>query len=136
MKGALIILLVTTLVGVALYIADRRQRRHASPSAPCAPAVSGGESADGECCGRHLVCRKSPLIMPVTEPVYFDDEELDAFAGRPASDYTAAETEMFRQVLYTMRPAEVAEWVASLQARRIEPPEDVRDEILLLLRDL
>jgi hypothetical protein len=69
----------------------------------------------------------------VSDVVYYDDEELDAYAGRPEDRYTEAEVDRFRDVLLTMRPEEVAGWSVSLSRRGITPPEEIRDEMLLMM---
>ena len=65
--------------------------------------------------------------------VYFDDEELDSFSGRKAADYSDDEAEQFREVVYTMRQQEVKEWTRSLTLRGIELPDQVKDEVFLLI---
>ena len=65
--------------------------------------------------------------------VYFDDEELDVFCERSANSYSEAEVELFREVLYTMQAKEVRDWLHSLSLRRIELPESLRDEVLMLV---
>ena len=64
---------------------------------------------------------------------YYDDEELDQFIGRAGDAYTEEETEMFRDVLYTTLDVEVAGWVRSLQLRGIELPDDLKDEVFLII---
>lgn len=90
--------------------------------------------ADMECCGQHEVCEKESLLAAISKQIeYYDDEELDRFRGREGNDYTDAETEEFRNVLYTMRPEEVAGWVRSLQLRQINLPDEVKDEVFLIV---
>lgn len=88
------------------------------------------DTADGVCCGRHSNCSKGYD----NNNLYFDDEELDAFKGKNQDDYTDAEIEEFRQVLYTMKSEEIDTWVHCLQTRGIEIPQVVKDEILLILQ--
>lgn len=86
------------------------------------------------CCGQHAVCEKELLMKAAASPIeYFDDEELDRFIGRAADDYTPAEEEEFREVLYTMFTREVGDWLRSLQLRGINLPDGLRDEVLLLV---
>ena len=47
--------------------------------------------------------------------------------------YTEEETEMFRDVLYTTLDVEVAGWIRSLQLRGIELPDDLKDEVFLII---
>ncbi len=86
------------------------------------------------CCGQHEVCERESLLAAMDKEVeYYDDEELDAYAGRPSDAYTPDETDAFRDVLYTMRPDEVAGWVRSLQRRGVNLPDGLKDEVLILV---
>ncbi len=73
------------------------------------------------------------MAKATEEPEYFDDEELDNFKGREADDYSADETSLFANVLYTMRQNEVADWLISLEKRGINLPVELRDEALMLI---
>ena len=64
---------------------------------------------------------------------YFDDEELDAFKGRRSDDYTDEEAEQFREVMYTMRQEEVKDWNRSLILRGVAVPDQLKDELVMLL---
>lgn len=131
MIGALIILAVTTLIGLLLWLHDRSRMPEQTPED--AERVTSEPVADDECCGLHAVCEKQ-LLTPVSPEIeYFDDEELDIFSGREAESYTEEETEMFREVLLTMQPSDVASWSRSLQLRGITPPNPIRDEVLLIV---
>lgn len=89
---------------------------------------------DAECCGQHELCEKDSLLAAVSKDIeYYDDEELDAYRGRPASAYTEEEAEEFRYVLYTMREDEVAGWMRSLQLREVALPDQVKDEAFLIV---
>lgn len=91
---------------------------------------------DMECCGQHEVCEKESLLAAVSKEIeYYNDEELDRFQGRDASDYNTEDEEEFREILYTMRDDEVAGWVRSLQLRGVNIPEGVRDEVLMIVTD-
>lgn len=90
--------------------------------------------ADMECCGQHEVCEKESMLAAISKQIeYYNDEELDRFRNRPASSFSAEETEEFREVLYTMRDDEVAGWVRSLQLRGVEVPDDLKDEVLMIV---
>lgn len=93
--------------------------------------------ADMECCGQHEVCEKESLLSALAKEIeYFDDEELDRYRGRAGADYTEAEADEFRDVLYTMRETEVAAWVRSLQLRQVNLPDTVKDEVLMIVGEL
>ena len=89
---------------------------------------------DMECCGQHETCEKDSVLAAVSKNVeYYNDEELDRFRGRTSDGYSEAETEEFREVLYTMKEVEVAGWVRSLQLRAVELPDGVKDEVFLIV---
>lgn len=92
------------------------------------------QEADAECCGQHEMCERDSLLAAVSKKIeYYDDEELDQFIGREANRYNEEETELFRDVLYTMQDEEVAGWVRSLQLRGIELPDELKDEVFLII---
>ncbi|MBQ0103222.1 MAG: phospholipase [Prevotellaceae bacterium] len=89
---------------------------------------------DRECCGQHEVCEKESLLAAVSRQIeYYDDEELDRFRGRTSDSYTDAEIEEFSNILYTMHDDEVAGWVRSLQLRAVELPDQLKDEVFLIV---
>ena len=89
---------------------------------------------DVECCGQHETCEKESLLAAVSKKIeYYDDEELDRFKGKEGDTYTSEEAEQFRDVLYTMQEVEVAGWVRSLQLRGIELPDELKDEVFLII---
>ena len=74
------------------------------------------------------------MMEAATKPIeYFDDEELDKFKERQSDSYTDDEAEMFREVLYTMKTEEVKDWCRSLTLRRVNLPDQVKDEVLLII---
>ncbi len=153
MTGAWIILGVTIAIGVILWLWERfRSRRHGHTMHHHAPAAretdserdstenasssteNGQRTTDnGICCGLHAICEKTGQINE--PPVYYDDEELDRFAGRDATDYNDAETEEFRDVLLTLLPSDAPGWAVSLEKRRINLPADLKPELELLLSE-
>ena len=89
---------------------------------------------DSECCGQHQICEKESLLAAVSKQIeYYDDEELDRFKGQPSDEYTEEEIEEFRNILYTMQEVEVAGWCRSLQLRNIALPDELKDEIFLIV---
>ena len=123
---AAICLLALGAVAAMQYL--RRDKETTEEEKPVIP--------DTECCGQHEVCEKESLLSAVSKGIeYYDDEELDRFRGRAPEDYTEEETEEFRDVLYTMHEEEVAGWARSLQLRGIELPEDMRDEVILIVEE-
>jgi hypothetical protein len=118
-------------MGVGVMYNRRVRRRLQSGELQAEPEVV---TPDAECCGQHEVCEKESLLAAVSKGLeYYDDEELDRFRGRPSDSYTDAEVEEFREVLYTCREEEVAGWSRSLQLRGIELPDELKDELFLIV---
>lgn len=89
---------------------------------------------DMECCGQHETCEKDSLLAAVSKEIeYYNDEELDRYRGRNGNEYSEEECDEFREVLYTMKDDEVAGWVRSLQLRAVELPDDLKDEVFLIV---
>ncbi|MDE5940496.1 MAG: phospholipase [Muribaculaceae bacterium] len=136
MAGALIILAALVVTGIVLYLFHRRDVRRGTAQAPTrGPMADVPAGDDGEvCCGMHATCEKDSLLAAVSgRAEYFDDEELDRFAGRKGNEYNSEETEEFRDVLLTLMPEDVAPWARSIQLRGIELPDEVRDELLMIV---
>lgn len=94
------------------------------------------EIDDEVCCGMHITCEKDSLLASVSAEVeYFDDEELDRFAGRDAEGYSPDEIEEFRDVLLTLIPTDIAPWARSIQLRGITLPAEVREELLMIVAE-
>lgn len=92
---------------------------------------------DMECCGQHEVCEKESLLAAISKDIeYYNDEELDRFRGKESNDYTFDEIEEFREILFTMRDDEVAGWVRSLQLRAINLPDDLKNDVFLIVGEL
>lgn len=114
--------------GLVLWIADRRYCRRHPDEAPT--------EVPEQCCGMHITCERDSLLASVSDAVeYYDDEELDAFAGRGADEYTDEEAEQFREVLLTLRPDDIAPWARSVQLRGITLPSEVREELLMIVAE-
>ena len=67
---------------------------------------------------------------------YYDDEELDAYKGKASDQYTDEEVEEFKNVFYTMQEEDVPGWVKSLQQRELNIPDSLKDEVLMVLREI
>ena len=129
----LILLCVIVLVGVVLYAEHRMYlRRHKDD----APAPEEPAEQEEECCGLHMTCERDSLLAAAAREIeYYDDEELDRFAGRAADAYTAEESEEFRDILLSMQPDDIAGWARSLQLRNVALPADVRDELIMIVAE-
>ncbi len=73
------------------------------------------------------------LLKHQMAPQYYDDEELDLYAGRSVDTYTSVEVEQFREVLTTLQPQEVEDWLKSLELRSIALPRVLVDEARILI---
>lgn len=98
---------------------------------------AGAEKQDGQACkscpaepGRCL--QECAIEAAVGTIEYFDDEELDRFRGRDSNGYTEDEAAEFAEVMYTMRPDEVKDWLHSLQLRCVSLPDQLKDEAYML----
>lgn len=126
MTVALILILAIVATGFVLWLVDRRSTTQAAPEI----------KEDDACCGMHITCEKDSLLAAVSEKIeYYEDEELDRFAGRDSESYDDAETEEFRDVLLTMRADDIAGWARSLQLRGITLPTSVREELLMIVAE-
>lgn len=92
------------------------------------------KSTCSTCNGEDSRCEQECMMEAATKPIeYYDDEELDRFANRPSDSYTDEEAENFREVLYTMKPDDVKGWNRSLILRGISIPDQIKDEVVILL---
>lgn len=131
-------ILILILIGVVVfgliagYFYNRNiNRKIAKGELKEAPEV---KTVDSECCGQHQICEKESLLAAVSKKIeYYDDEELDRFKGRPGNGYSDEEIEEFRDILYTMQEVDVAGWSRSLQLRGIELPDELKDELFLIV---
>lgn len=146
MTGALVILAAMVVIGFLLFITDKTYFRHHHSSVHDGPVKEADGEKDGMangkvsdtpeiCCGQHLICEKTSLAIVSDEIIYYDDEELDRFAGRNPNSYSSEETDEFRDVLLTLLPQDVAGWAKSITLRKIELPSDVKDELYMLVEE-
>ena len=139
MIAAAIILAILIVGGALIYILDNggRRKENTSTQEPTNNENETDESAENEvCCGMHITCEKDSLSTAAsTEIIYYEDEELDAYANRSGEDYTQEEIEQFRDILLTLLPEDIAGWARSLQLRHIPLPPEVSDELLLIVRE-
>lgn len=122
----LLLIAVTVLVAVGgvAYVVSRRSSD-----------AEEEREIPSDCCGAHEVCERDSLLSKTNQIVYFDDEELDAFAGKSWTDYTESEYRQIEEVFLTLRESDVAGWLRSLQLRNIELPEDLKEQALLIVRE-
>ena len=139
MTLSLILLVAIVLVGAVLYGEHRlymRRRADGNGDIQSSDDTEGDGDDGQECCGMHITCEKDSLLASVSKEIeYYDDEELDRFAGKSPDGYTDDEIEEFRDVLITMKPSDIAGWARSLQLRDIALPAAVRDELLMIVAE-
>lgn len=131
----ILVISLLVLATVALILSSYRNRqirkKIAKGELESFPEV---KEVDGECCGQHAVCEKESLLAAVSKTIeYYDDEELDEYAGIPSDEYTGEQIEKFRDVFYTMQETDVAGWNRSLQLRGINLPDELKDEVFLVV---
>ena len=98
------------------------------------PEHNADENDDEECCGEHEVCEKGKIKRALrTDIEYFDDEELDTYRGTASDEYEDNAVEEFREVLYTMDPKEIDDWLKSLELREVALPDALKVEVFMLL---
>lgn len=102
-------------------------RRHTETPVETAPSCGTCDGSDSRCL---QVCAMEAATKEIE---YFDDEELDTFKNRRSDSYKEEEVEQFREVLYTMRQEEVRDWTQSLCLRGIQVPDQLKDELLIML---
>lgn len=135
----LIILGALVVTGTVLYLlhrmgddGDNAQQRVPITDSDNNAQQRGADAEPEVCCGAHAICEKG---LPPAVPVYFDDEELDRFAGREPDSYTADEADEFRDVMLTLLPPDVIPWTQSIEQRGIAMPSQLRDELMMLISD-
>jgi hypothetical protein len=125
MRLILLFLAIVAFFYISVSIWNAFQRRKglvaAANNRSCNPADEG-------CCGRHAVCEKlnGPKAIKVE---YFDDEELDSYAGIASDDYSEEAVEQFREILHSMYDKDKPCWLRSLQQRRIAVPDQLKEEL-------
>jgi len=101
--------------------------------------VKGEGGEGGECCGKHSDCARNFLVRPAAAPaapIYYDDEELDAYSNTAEDQYPPQAADEFREVLYSLRDNEVQGWLLSLQQRNVALPTAVKEEALFILDEM
>ncbi|MBO4964462.1 MAG: hypothetical protein J6C10_04755 [Prevotella sp.] len=127
----LILLVSLVVLGIVAAVATKMLMR--GDGVDTAAPVNAGSDC-GTCNGDNDKCEQTCMMEAAVKPVeYYDDEELDQYRGRPSDDYTDDEAEQFRDILYTMRQDEVAGWNRSLILRGINLPNQVKDEVVMLI---
>lgn len=128
----LILLAALVVLGIVAAVATKLLLRQGD-----AEGITAATAKDcGTCSGDNDKCEQVCMMEASLKDIeYYDDEELDAYKGRPSDGYTDEEAEQFREVLYTMRQDEVKGWNRSLILRGINLPDQLKDEVVMLIGD-
>lgn len=130
MKSLLVFIGIIVLFAITVYVWNTIQRMRGVPEANPEKYVR----PDG-CCGAHEVC-EHPEDELNSEPEYFDDEELDRFERKLSHEYSDDEAEEFREIFNTLLDKEKSLWLKSLRMRHIGLPQQVKKEILAVMKSL
>lgn len=132
MKLALLILFALGVVAYVILGLRRRleQNSNASPKED----AEDKNCAGGDTCGVSCFCDDRALKRQISEEIiYFEDEELDHLRGIAPDAYTDEQIDAFSDVLTTLRPDEVPDWLHSLQLRGIHLPEALKEEAAMMM---
>ena len=139
MRPAILMLTILVVGGAIVWLIDRLFYQHKTDEAADetdenAPTESSTQGCADESCGLRSVCPSEQILEGACrqEITYYDDEELDAFAGRGEGDYSDDELEQWRDVLYTLQPADLLGWGQSIKHRNLVMPTAIREEFLQL----
>ena len=140
MKPAIVLLTILVVGGAIVWLIDRlfyhtdkaenldeTEENDASDNTPT-------QGCTDEACGIRSICPSEQILVSQCkrEVIYYDDEELDGFAGREADDYTPEEEEQWRDVLYTLQPSDLLGWGQSIKHRGLVMPASIQAEFLQL----
>jgi len=128
MTSVLILVIILAAV-VAAVVVGKADKSGTDRSRPAAADCATCDGTAGKC---EQTCMMEAATRDI---VYFDDEELDRFKGRSSDSYLGSETEQFAEVLFTLRPSEVKDWLRSLTLRGIQLPDMLKDDAFLMAED-
>jgi hypothetical protein len=128
-------LIVLGLVSAGINSFSHRKQQWKAEQGEPRPSQKEERAIPQECCGQHEVCERDRLLADLSKKKmdYYDDEELDAYRGVASGAYPEAAIDEFREVLYTMREDEVAGWIRSLQLREVNLPDELKDEVFMIV---
>ena len=139
MKPAIIMLTILVVGGAIVWLIDRLFYQHKTgetvdESDENASTDSSTQGCADESCGLRTICPSEQILEGACrqEITYYEDEELDAFAGRGEGDYSDDELEQWRDVLYTLQPADLLGWGQSIKHRGLIMPTSIHAEFLQL----
>lgn len=128
-------LILFIALGLVILVAFELRARKKSGEIEGKMSSAASKSADGECCGQHLVCERETLLQTNAKIEYYDDEELDSLANIDPQNYTHEQYQAIREVFDSLKEKDVPGWCRSIQLRNIQLPQDIREEALLIVRE-
>ena len=128
-------LILFIALGLVILVAFELRARKKSGEIEGKMSSAASKSADGECCGQHLVCERETLLQTNAKIEYYDDEELDSLADIDPQNYTNEQYQAIREVFDSLKEKDVPGWCRSIQLRNIQLPQDIREEALLIVRE-
>lgn len=140
MKPAIVLLTILVVGGAIVWLIDKLFYSHKTgenvdetDENPTSNEATPQGCAD-EGCGLRPICPSEQILAGECkqEITYYEDEELDAFAGRGENDYTPDEEEQWRDVLYTLQPVDLLGWGQSIKHRGLVMPAAIRLEFMQL----
>jgi hypothetical protein len=120
-----LIIVFGLFVGMALLVLTRANRRtnDGDKDEKVEPSA-----IDPACCGAHEICEFDEIKAKPDLIEYFDDEELDQLKAVHPDQYSEEQIDQLREVLYTLKTAEIKNWLLSLERRHIHLPEFLKQE--------
>ena len=144
MRVILILLTILVAGGAIVWLIDRLFY-HKVTAENADETVQNADDSDGsahgcadDACGLRSICPSEQILAGECrqEVIYYDDEELDAFAGRRENEYTPDEEEQWRDVLYTLQPGDLLGWGQSIKHRGLTMPAAIHQEFLQLASEV
>ena len=128
------LLLLGLVAGIVGYV--RNRRLHQQIERGDLDRMPEVKPVNSVCCGQHAICERDSLLAGISKKIeYYDDEELDRFAGRKEDTYSDEEAGEFGEIFYTMKETDVAGWLRSLQLRGVTLPLQIKDEVMLVVEE-
>ncbi len=125
-----IIIVIFTVIALSILLLRWKNHKKSYEDMKKSTACTKAEGA----CPTGCFCDDHMLRKAIqTDIEYFDDEELDKYAGKQASEYNDQDISCFNDILSTLPPKEVGDWLTSLQLRNIALPEELRDIAFMLM---
>ena len=136
MKPVILLLTILVVGGAIVWLIDKLFYQHDSEQQDPEqqPGQQAAQGCADETCGIRSICPSEQILKGECkqEITYYDDEELDDFKGRGENDYTPDEQEQWRDVLYTLQPADLLGWGQSIKHRGLVMPAAIRQEFMQL----